>query len=142
MFALFEAGDQVVGLHHHPRLRRCAPHLGLTMFNLFEVVRYINQVTSYPYVGNQSYHLPVGAPASPLIRPEREERQAIVAPEVTDLEVTEAVAHGDGRLDIGTDDIDGLIAWVIARHPEMAGGSFVEDLVGTCNFEALDITVT
>ena len=38
MFALFEAGNQVVALHHHPRLRRCAPHLGLTMFDLSEVV--------------------------------------------------------------------------------------------------------
>ena len=82
------------------------------------------------------------APALPPIRAEREERQAIVAPEVTDLEVAEAVTHGDGLLDIRTDDIDRLVARVIARHPEMAGGSFVEDLVGTCNFEALDITVT
>ena len=38
MFALFEAGGQVVGLHHHPRLRRCAPHLGLTVWHLSEVL--------------------------------------------------------------------------------------------------------
>jgi hypothetical protein len=38
MFALFEAGLQRNTLDLNPRLRRCAPHLGLTKFNLSEVV--------------------------------------------------------------------------------------------------------
>ena len=38
MFALFEAGIQVIGNHPNPRLRRCAPHLGLTVWHLSEVL--------------------------------------------------------------------------------------------------------
>jgi hypothetical protein len=38
MFALFEAGLQRNHTGPTPWLRRCAPDLGLTMFNLFEVV--------------------------------------------------------------------------------------------------------
>ena len=37
MFALFEAGNQFNRASPNPRLRRCAPYLGLTMYNLFEV---------------------------------------------------------------------------------------------------------
>jgi hypothetical protein len=38
MFALFEAGSQVIGARANPRLRRCAPHLGLTVWHLSEVL--------------------------------------------------------------------------------------------------------
>ncbi len=37
MFALFEAGLQRKRTNPNPRLRRCAPYLGLLMYNLFEV---------------------------------------------------------------------------------------------------------
>ena len=36
-FALFEDTFQRISDTPNPRLRRCAPHLGLTMCNLFEV---------------------------------------------------------------------------------------------------------
>jgi hypothetical protein len=41
-FALFEADSSGIFSLSNPRLRRCAPYLGLTMYNLFEVAL-INQ---------------------------------------------------------------------------------------------------
>ena len=48
MFALFEAGLQVISANHNPRLRRCAPYLGLTVWHLSEVL---------PYLGLTVWHL-------------------------------------------------------------------------------------
>ena len=45
MFALFEAGLQSTSANDTPRLRRFAPYLGLTLYNLYEVVCRTNPIT-------------------------------------------------------------------------------------------------
>ena len=53
-FALFEADSSGIFSLSNPRLRRCAPYLGLTMYNLFEVDCSIN-----PKTGRTPYFISV-----------------------------------------------------------------------------------